>query len=141
MAIINCCKNRPSKNVNTINNPEVNNINQNNIIPTVFTGNNGVNTIKKRKTRKGYKKNKSQIIQNNMILQDSKNHVENSNNMNRRKSLNLDKNISKFQNGTSRINQGNDIEIQDVQIFKNNKISLIKLNNYLLINFFELNYF
>ncbi len=114
MAIINCCKNRPSKNVNTINNPEVNNINQNNIIPTVFTGNNGVNTIKKRKTRKGYKKNKSQIIQNNMILQDSKNHVENSNNMNRRKSLNLDKNISKFQNGTSRINQGNDIEIQDV---------------------------
>jgi hypothetical protein len=39
---------------------------------------------------------------------------KNSNNMNRRKSLNLDKNISKFQNGTSRINQGNDIEIQDV---------------------------
>lgn len=114
MAIINCCKNRPSKNINTINNPEVNNINQNNKIPTVFTGNIGVNTIKKRKTRKGYKKNKSQIIQNNMILQDSKNHVENSNNMNRRKSLNLNENISQLQNGTSRINQGNDIEIQDV---------------------------
>ena len=62
------------------------------------------------------KKNKSQIIQNNIVLQDSNNYVENVNNINRRQSLNLNLNLSQLQNGTSRINKGNDIEIQDVKI-------------------------
>ena len=114
LAIEKCCQNRESKNININNNREVNNINQNNMIPTVFTGNNYVNTIKKGKKRKGYKKNKSQIIQNNMVLQDTNNNVENLNNINRRQSLNLNLNLSQLQNGTSRINQGNDIEIQEV---------------------------
>jgi len=40
--------------------------------------------------------------------------VENLNSMSRRKSLNLNLNLSQLQNGTSRINQGNDIEMKDV---------------------------
>ena len=110
--IIECyCKKIDS---NSGNIQPVNNINQNNIIPTGFTGNNNVNTIKKGKTKKKYKKNKSQIIQNNIVLQDSNNHVENVNNINRRQSLNLNLNLSQLQNGTSGINKGNDIENQDV---------------------------
>ena len=55
--IIECyCKKIDS---NSGNIQPVNNINQNNIIPTGFTGNNNVNTIKKGKTKKKYKKNKS----------------------------------------------------------------------------------
>ena len=49
-----------------------------------------------------------------MALQNSTNLVENLNSMSRRKSLNLNLNLSQLQNGTSRINQGNDIENQDV---------------------------
>jgi hypothetical protein len=49
-----------------------------------------------------------------VALQNSTNLVENLNSMSRRKSLNLNLNLSQLQNGTSRINQGNDIEKQDV---------------------------